>query len=196
MQIIAFRLGYTPVQVRGFTPVKRWGITIAATTASTYALDFVATVCGLGLIASGILGAADHAEALIFLAFSYIMWGAGLRVNLRENWALLKATGTSTNALSKAALDIARLRATSRRVQKFAAAAGYTATEIAKEAPYYAGAFGAVLFTDSISSNQAVVFLGGANLGAALYEYGLARLVRAFLRRSYRSTERCNDEKS
>ena len=56
------------------------------------------------------------------------------------------------------------------------------ATELAKEAPYYAGAFGAVLVSDSVSSNDALIFLAGANLGAAGYEYGLARLTRLVLR--------------
>jgi hypothetical protein len=54
-------------------------------------------------------------------------------------------------------------------------------TEVAKEVPYYAGAFGAALVTDSVSANDALVFLGGANLGAAAYEYGLARLTRGVL---------------
>ena len=40
------------------------------------------------------------------------------------------------------------------RTQRLAAAAGYVATEIAKEAPYYAGAFGAAALTDSVSSNR------------------------------------------
>jgi hypothetical protein len=47
--------------------------------------------------------------------------------------------------------------------------------------PYYAGAFGAVLLSDSVSSSDALIFLAGANLGAAAYEYGLARITRAFL---------------
>ncbi len=51
-----------------------------------------------------------------------------------------------------------------------------------KEIPYYAGAFGAAL-TDTVSSADAIVFLAGANLGAAAYEYGLARLTAVFLRR-------------
>ena len=72
------------------------------------------------------------------------------------------------------------------RARRIAAAIGYVGTELAKEAPYYAGAFGAALLTDSISSNDALIFLGGANLGAAAYEYGLARLVRAFLQRRTR----------
>jgi hypothetical protein len=37
--------------------------------------------------------------------------------------------------------------------------------------------------SDSVSSNDAIVFLAGANLGAAAYEYGLAGLTRGFLRR-------------
>ena len=68
--------------------------------------------------------------------------------------------------------------------ERIAADAGYVCMEFAKELPYYAGAFGAAIFTDSISSNEAIVFLGGANLGAGVYEYGLARLVRAFLQRA------------
>ena len=122
-------------------------------------------------------------HALLFLASTYILWGAGLRVNLRANWELLGSTGTSTNVLSKVAYDLARLRTDSARAQRIAADAGYVCMEFAKELPYYAGAFGAAILTDSISSNEAIVFLGGANLGAAVYEYGLARCrLRAFLR--------------
>jgi hypothetical protein len=65
---------------------------------------------------------------------------------------------------------------------RFASQAGYVSTEIAKEIPYYAGAFGAALLSDSVSSNDALVFLAGANLGAAAYEYALGRLTRTFLR--------------
>ena len=68
-------------------------------------------------------------------------------------------------------------------MQRIAAAAGYVATELAEEAPYYAGAFGAAALTDLVSSTDALLFLAGANVGAAAYEYGLARLTRALLRR-------------
>ena len=121
---------------------------------------------------------------LLFLAGTYIAWGAGLRVNLAANWALLEDSGTSTNLLSKAAYDIVKRRTASVRLQRGAAAAAYVATELAKETPYYAGAFGAALLTDSISANDALVFLGGANLGAAAYEYGLGRAVWAILQRT------------
>ncbi len=67
------------------------------------------------------------------------------------------------------------------RLRKVASAVGYVSTELAKEIPYYAGAFGAALLTDAVSADDALIFLGGANLGAAAYEYGLARLTRAFL---------------
>ena len=166
----------------GLSKASQWAVTIAATVASTYALDAVATVAGLGLAASGLLRGLGHMQVLLFLASTYLIWGLGLHANLKANWALLLETGTSTNALSKAAYDLIKLRTASERVQRFAASVGYTGTELAKEAPYYAGAFGAVLFTDSVSANDAIIFLGGANLGAAVYEYGLARLVRAFLK--------------
>ena len=62
-----------------------------------------------------------------------------------------------------------------------ASAIGYVVIEVAKEAPYYAGAFGTALLSDDVDSADALVFLGGANLGAAVYEYGISRLTRTVL---------------
>jgi len=167
---------------------RRWIVTLTATAVSTYALDAVATATGVILVASHLLRGLDHGLLLAFLAGTYVLWGAGLRVNLEANWTLLEETGTSTNAPSKAAYELTKLRTDSLRARKIASGVGYVGTELAKEAPYYAGAFGAALVGDSISSSDALVFLAGANLGAAAYEFGLARLTRAFLRvRSGRS---------
>ena len=93
------------------------------------------------------------------LVVTYVAWGAGLRVNLAANWSLLQRTGASTNILSKAGYALARRRGA--RVQRFAAGAGYVLAELVKEAPYYAGAFGAAIATDSISANHALIFLAG-----------------------------------
>jgi hypothetical protein len=117
-----------------------------------------------------------------FLVASYVVWGFGLRVSLAANWTLLEETGTSTSAFSKAVYDLAGLGRRSDRFRRVASQAGYVGTELAKEVPYYAGAFGAALLSDSVSSNDALVFLAGANLGAAAYEYALGRLTRLFLR--------------
>ena len=158
-----------------------WLITLGATAASTYALDAVATAAGLLLVGTAVFGGAGHATVLAVLAASYVAWGFGLRANLGANRSLLARTGTSTNVLSKAGFDLAARRFP--RWQRLAADAGYVLTELAKEAPYYAGAFGTAVVTDSVSANDAIVFLAGANLGAALYELGLARLTLAYLRR-------------
>ena len=166
--------------------LRRWGITLTATAASTYALDVFATAAGLALAATHLLRGFDHVVLLGFLASTYVVWGAGLRVNLAANARLLDRTGTSTNALSKAAYDLVRRRTASVRARRIAAGAGYVATELLKEVPYYAGAF-AVLLTDTMTAKDAVIFLGGANLGAAAYEYGLGRLTRAVLDRGYAS---------
>ena len=162
---------------------KRWFITLTATAVSTYTLDAVATTAGVLLAASHLLHGIDHALVLLFLAGTYVVWWAGLRVNLKANWSLLEDTGTSTNVLSKAAYDLMKLRIRSERARRIAASIGYVGTEFAKETPYYAGAFGAALLSDSVSSNDALIFLGGANLGAAAYEYGLAHGIRALLHR-------------
>lgn len=159
-----------------------WIVTLVATAASTYALDAVATGAGIVLVASSLLGGLGQAPVLLFLAATYVIWGAGLRVNLAANWSLLARTGTSTNVLSKAAHDIVKARTGGVRARRLAASVGYVATELAKEAPYYAGASGAALLSDAVSATDAIVFLAGANLGAAAYEYGLARATRTFLR--------------
>jgi NNMT/PNMT/TEMT family len=159
--------------------LSAWVITLAATAASTYALDAVATAAGVLLVATELLSGLDHSLALAILVGSYVVWGVSLRANLGANWLLLRRTGTSTNVVSKAAFELARRRGS--RTQWVAAGAGYVATEIAKEAPYYAGAFGAAVLTESVSSTEALLFLAGANLGAAGYEYVLARLTRGLL---------------
>ena len=166
---------------------RQWAATVGATAVSTYALDAVATAAGAALAASGLLHGAPHAILLGLLALSYVAWGVGLRRSLSANWALLEHTGTSTNALSKAAHDLARRRGWRPRSRRLAGTSGYVATELIKEAPYYAGAFSAALVSGSVSSGDAIVFLAGANLGAGLYEYGLAGLTRAFLRRAHAS---------
>ena len=138
-------------------------------------------MAGVLLAASHVIHGLDYSLLLVVLGGTYLLWGAALRVNLNANWTLLQETGTSTNVLSKAAYELAKLRHGGLRTQRIASASGYVGCEIAKEVPYYAGAFGAVFLSDSVSSTDALVFLAGTNLGAAAYEYGLARITRGFL---------------
>ena len=166
---------------KGWARTRRWVITLFATAISTYALDGVATVAGVLLAASHVMRGLDYSLLLVVLGGTYLLWAAALRVNLKANWTLLEETGISTNVLSKAAYELAKLRHGGLRTQRIASASGYVGTEIAKEVPYYAGAFGAVFLSDSVSSTDALVFLAGTNLGAAAYEYGLARITRGFL---------------
>jgi hypothetical protein len=159
-----------------------WLVTLVATLASMYALDAFATAVGGSLAASGLLAGLGRAQLLTFLAITYLVWAAGMRANLAANWSLLTRTGISTNALSKVAHDIARGRDAGPRGRRLAASGGYVLTEAAKEVPYYAGAFGATLLTGAVTTADALVFLAGSNVGAAIYEYGAARATRAFLR--------------
>ena len=168
-------------RTKGWARTRRWAITLLATAISTYALDGVATVAGVLLAASHVIHGLDYSLLLVVLGGTYLLWAAALRVNLNANWTLLQETGTSTNVLSKAAYELAKLRHGGLRTQRIASASGYVGCEIAKEVPYYAGAFGAVFLSDSVSSTDALVFLAGTNLGAAAYEYGLARITRGFL---------------
>jgi hypothetical protein len=174
-------LASTPARLGWRASSGRWAVTLAATAVSTWALDAVATLAGVALAASELLQPAPHGVVVGLLVLSYVIWGAGLRVNLQANWRLLEDTGTSTNALSKVLFDLLRRRSSSRRALFTASAVGYVIPEIAKEAPYYAGAFGAAVLSDSVDATHALIFLAGANLGAAIYEYTVGRLTRGYL---------------
>ena len=113
--------------------LSAWMITVAATAASMYALDAVAMAAGVLLVASQLLSGLDHSLVLAVLAATYVRWGIGLLANLHANWQLLRRSGTSTNALSKAAFELTGQRV--RRAQRVAAGAGYVATEFAQETP-------------------------------------------------------------
>ena len=161
----------------------QWTFSLAATAASTYALDAFAAATGALLVAAGLLDGLSQSWVVVVLLVSYLIWALGLRTNLRANGALLAATGTSTNVLSKVAWELTRRRTSGMRAPRLAAAAAYAGTEVAKELPYYAAAFGAAATTEAITSSDALVFLTGANLGAAVYEYSLGRLTTAYLGR-------------
>ncbi|WP_433047764.1 guanitoxin biosynthesis pre-guanitoxin forming N-methyltransferase GntF [Dactylosporangium sp. CS-033363] len=163
-----------------------WTASVAATAVSSYALDAWAAAAGVALVASGLLAGVGQPWTLALLGASYAAWGLGLRTNLRANAALLASTGTSTNVISKAAHDLTRRLTTSPRAPRLAAALGYAGSQVAAEVPYYAGAFGTAALSDSVGTEEAVVFLAGANLAAGAYEFGLARLTRAFLGRRRR----------
>jgi hypothetical protein len=78
--------------------LSAWTITLAATAASTYALDAMATAAGVLLVASGLLSGLAHPLGLASLAATYVLWGVSLRANLAASWLLLRRTGTRTNA--------------------------------------------------------------------------------------------------
>ena len=99
------------IALRSGIRVKSWLITILATVVSTYALDGVATAGGVILVASGVMAGIQQPWLWVVLASSYVAWVAGLRVNLKANFQLLEAVGTSSNALSKAAYELVRRRA-------------------------------------------------------------------------------------
>ena len=173
----------TKPSLRAFSGARRWVTTAAASLLTAYALDLFATSLGLLVVASGLLSGIGYIEALLLLLASYVFWGSGLWAVIKANWALLQRTGACTNILAKVGHDLAMRLGWSLRWRKLAAYVGNVSTELAKEAPYYIGAGGFALFTDSVSAIDAIVFLAGANTGAAIYGFALARGLGFFLAR-------------
>lgn len=168
---------------RSATQVRKWSATVVANAVSTYALDTAATAAGVLLVASGALSGIGIHNAVLLLGASYVLWAGGLSSSLAANWRLLETTGTSTSILSKMAYDLTRRRTTRAGMRRFLSGAGYVIFELAKETPYYIGAFGLAFASDAVSGEEALVFLAGANAGAAAYEYGLGWSTRVLLQK-------------
>jgi hypothetical protein len=146
-------------------------------------LDLVATAGGLTLASSGIFQGQGRGVIYGLLAVTYVIWAAGMRVNLRANADLLMTTGTSTNVVSKFLFDRATGRSASVRVCGFAASVGYVGMQVVIELPYYVSAFGAAAASELIDSTDALIFLAGTNLAAAGYEYAIGRLTGGWISR-------------
>ena len=168
--------------------MRRWGITFAATAISTYALDAVATAAGVLLAASHLLRGVDHALLLGFLTGSYVLWAAGLAGQPRGELEAARGDGNEYQRAVQGRLrpgeaqDIQCPRTAARgrdRLRSHRACQG--GAVLRRRA-------GAALLSDTVTSSDALIFLAGANLGAAAYEYGLARMTRVFLRLKGAST--------
>ena len=162
--------------------LKQWSATLVANALSTYALDTVSTAAGVLLAASGLLLGVGWGALLVLLGASYVVWGYGLSSSLDANWRLLTSTGTSTSALSKLAYELTAQ--SSQGTRRFLAASGYVLFELVKEFPYYLAAFGLAFASETVTAEQATIFLAGANLGAAAYEGALGWSTRSMLRRT------------
>jgi hypothetical protein len=171
---------------RGLGRLKQWTATFVANVVSTYALDTVCTASGVVLVATGLLSGLEVGGATTILALSYVLWAGGLSRSLDANWQLLEATGTSTSILSKLAFDLSGDRARRFGLRRGLTAAGYVVFELAKESPYYIGAFGLAAASGAVSNVDAIVFLAGANVGAAAYEFGLGWSTRVLLEKRER----------
>jgi hypothetical protein len=164
------------------TRLRQWMVTCVASLVTGYGLDVVATCTGLLLAGTGWLSGIDYRTGIALLLLTYVGWFFGAWSILRANWELLQRTGTSTNLFSKAGHDIAARLGWSVGWRRAATHTGYIITDLLKEVPYYVGAAGAAIFSESIAAVDAIIFLVGANIGATSYgfmqSYGMRRLVR------------------
>ena len=173
------------VAPRSGSKVKGWLITILATVVSTYALDGIATAGGVLLVASGRhWQTSDRPTAG---GCSPLPMSPGVRVSgstCRRTSSSSKPWEPAATRCRKPPMSSSDGDPSTVRARRIAAAVGYVGTELAKEVPYYAAAFGVALASDAITSRDALIFLAGTNLGAAVYEYGLGTVTRICLRRS------------
>ena len=144
-------------------PGRAWLATAVATAASTYALDAAATAAGVALAASG--AAARRGRGLGCCASSAPRTSSGAPAcgrNLRANWALLQRTGTSTNALSKAAHDLAALRGRRPRPAPGARRPATSRPRSPRRRRTTRARSARRCVSDAIAVGDAIVFLGGS----------------------------------
>ena len=130
-------------------------------------LDAVATAAGVLLVASQLLSGLDHTLVLAFLAGVVRLWGVGLRANLRRQ---LGAAAPDRDQHQRALQGGLRAHQAppAPRIQRVAAGTGYVVVELAKEAPYYAGAFGAAVYRRRLVQRRAALPRGREPRGRRL----------------------------
>ena len=94
---------------------RRWAVTLAATAARPTRSTPSPPRPGCCWSPPALLAGLDHRLLLAFLAASYVVWGAGLRVNLRANWALLERTGHEHQRAVEGCATTCRRRTRARR---------------------------------------------------------------------------------
>lgn len=159
----------------------RWGLTLGATVGSSMLLEAPATVGGTALVNTHLLQTMDTKGLLALLGVSYASWAYGMHKGIKANINALEQTGMGSNVFSKVAFDNVKHRT----LQKITVGTSYVVPEVAKEIPYYAGAFGADA-AGIINTKEAIIFLAGANVVAAGYEVAQAKTMDFLVRRSER----------
>ena len=140
-----------------------------------YALDAVASPAGARSPARPPAGRAALA-LLGVLAPSYVLWGAGAAgVNLRANWAFFRSPAPAPTRCRRSRTTSRRSAPRKRGRDGSRARRGTWAPRSPRRCRTRRRVRRGAR-CDTVSSGDAIVFLAGANLGAAAYEYGLGRL--------------------
>lgn len=165
----------------------RHGVTIPLTLVSTSALEAVSIASGTFLAGVNPFSEADPRLAIGALLLSYGFWFSGMAVNARQAWNMLEETGVSVSWWAKVGHDASKKLTDSQTIQKAASYTGFTAMELAKEIPWWLGAFGGKFAISQAAPeynthNMEFSFLMGANVGATFYNYFQAGGVEGILR--------------
>lgn len=172
---------------KGIVELTRYTITGGLTLLSSFGLEVVAI--GGATITAGINPFAnlDAKYAVGAVVVSYIPYLTSLFKNADQSWKSLQETGISVNIFAKAGYDLSKNITGSQKLQKFSAYSGFLGSELAKEIPWYIGAFaGKEIMSGWVpelyTPNIEYAFLAGANVFAAGYLYAQAGGVELALR--------------
>ncbi|MDO8638114.1 MAG: hypothetical protein Q7R43_00945 [Candidatus Daviesbacteria bacterium] len=167
--------------------LTRYGITGGLTVLSSFGIEAAAFTGAT--ITAGInpLANLDTKYALVAVAISYIPLFTGMLKIADQSWYTLKETGVSVNMFAKFGYDLSRKITRNERVQKAATYTTFLGLELAKEVPWWIGAFtGKEIISDWVpeltTPNIEYAFLTGANIFAAGYEYAQVGGVELALR--------------
>lgn len=170
-----------------FIELTKYGVTGAISFVSSSSLEAVALV-GASL-AAGLnpLAGQDPKIAVAALVLSYIPLITGTLQNADQAWKSLNETGASVSFLAKIGYDLSRNVTKNERIQKVATFTGFSVIELAKEIPWYIGAYAGkegllIGATEYYTSNMEFSFLAGANIFGAAYQYVQAGAVEGILR--------------
>lgn len=209
-QTEANSLKSTELKASRFSPRRilseavKYGITGIAGNYSSALLEGVALVGAKLAIEKQIFAGWDPKLAVAALVVSYIPLVHGTLTNAKQAWNTLEEGGVSVSPGAKFSYDVAKNRTSNERVQKIATYIGFSFFEVAKEIPWYVGAF----WGDSVAqlaekaplvgalveplisnltpthevTNEELAYLTGANVFATGYQYAQALAIGGTLR--------------
>lgn len=171
----------------GLVELGKYGVTTGLNVLSALGLEMTSLIGATFTAGINPLAGLDSKYAIAAVALSYIPLITGTLKNAEQAWYSMKELGVSISTPAKIGYDLSRIFTKNEKIQKVSTYAGFLGFELAKELPWYAGAFAGKevmngWIPERYTPNIEYAFLAGANVAGAGYQYAQAGGIEVLLR--------------